>query len=155
MLPKVYLQKMAAAIVKRSGIARPTVEAVLPHVFDEIRYQLAEGSRCVPIESFGTLAVVDIPERKRHYTYGGANEIRTLPPTQRLKFAPARNMTREIQTRHFDPSRKSFSRHPGDPMLRKRGDLRYQNRYSKGMHSTPELRPEQVEALKQLGVTEK
>ena len=129
MLPKEYLHRMTAAIVKRSGIARPTVEAVLPYVFDEIRYQLTSGERlCVPIESFGTFAVVDIPERKRHYTYKGADEIRTLPPTRRLKFAPTRNLKREIAERQFDPSRKSFSRHPDDPPIRKRRALKYNKR---------------------------
>lgn len=129
MLPKEYLQRLAANIVKRSGIARPTVEAVLPHVFDEIRYQLCEGGYpCVPIEGFGTFAVVDIPERKRHYTYKGADEIRTLPPKKQLKFAPTRNLKREIETGKFDPTRKSFSHHPDDPKIRKRQHMRYNKR---------------------------
>ena len=86
MQPKQYLQKFAAAIVKRSGIARPTVEALLPHVFDQIRYEMTEGSLCVPVEGFGTFAVVDIPEREHRYTYKGKNEVHTLPATKRLKF---------------------------------------------------------------------
>lgn len=128
MTPGEYLQKLAAAVVKRSGIARSTVEQVLPALFDEIRYQLTEGTLCVPVESFGTFAVVDIPERQRLYTYHGANELRTLPPTKRIKFAPTRNLTREVQNCQFDPSRTSFKRHPNDPMLRKRKDLKYNKR---------------------------
>ena len=128
MPPKEYLQRMAAAIVKRSGIARPTVEAVLPHVFDEIRYQLTEGKLCVPIESFGTFAVVNIPERQRHYTYKGADEIRTLAPTLRLKFAPTKNLLREVMQKQYDPSRRSFSRHPDDPPIRKRKNMVYNKR---------------------------
>lgn len=128
MLPKQYLTKFAAAIVKRSGIARPTVEAVLPHIFDEIRYQLTEGNQCIPIESFGTFAVIDKPERKRRYTYKGANEIRTLPPKKVLKFAPTRNMKREIDAGRFDPTRRSFTRHPQDPKIRKRADMKYNPR---------------------------
>lgn len=128
MIPKAYLRHFAAAVVKRSGIARPTVEAVLPAVFDEIRYQLTEGKLCVPIEGFGTFAVVDIPERQRHYTYKGADEIRTLPPKKKLKFAPTRNLRREIDAGQFDPSRKSFSRHPNDPPVRARSNMAYNPR---------------------------
>lgn len=129
MLPKTYLQKLAAAIVKRSGIARPTVEALLPHVFDEIRYQLCEGPYpCVPIESFGTFAIVDIPERERKYTYKGKNEIHRLPATKRLKFKPTSNMKREIDAGRFDPTRRSFSRHPDDPKIRKRANMKYNPR---------------------------
>jgi nucleoid DNA-binding protein len=129
MLPKKYLQKMAANIVKRSGIARPTVEALLPHVFDEIRYQLTEGQYpCVPIESFGTFAIIDMPERRRRYTYKGKNEIHTLPAKKKLKFAPTRNLKREIEAGRFDPTRKSFSRHPDDPKIRKRANMKYNKR---------------------------
>ena len=131
MIPKEYLTRFAAAVVKRSGIARPTVEAVLPHIFDEIRAILTEGSYpCVPIEGFGTFAVVDIPERQRHYTYNGADEIRTLPPKKQLKFAPTRNMKREINEGKFDPTRRSFSRHPDDPPIRKRSDMHYNKRHT-------------------------
>ena len=128
MLPKTYLSKFAANVVKRSGVCKATVEAVLPAIFDEIRYQLTEGTLCVPVEGFGTFAVVDIPERQRRYTYGGKNEIRTLPPKKRLKFAPTRNLSREVAAGKFDPSRKSFSRHPKDPPIRKRCNLRYNPR---------------------------
>ena len=128
MLPKQYLQKFAAAVVKRSGIARPTVEALLPHVFDEIRYILTEGNQCVPIEGFGTFAVVDIPEREHRYTYKGKNEVHTLPATKRLKFAPTKNMKREIDAGRFDPTRRSFSHHPQDPKIRKRCDMQYNSR---------------------------
>ena len=128
MLPKQYLQKFAAAVVKRSGIARPTVEALLPHVFDEIRYILTEGNQCVPIEGFGTFAVVDIPEREHRYTYKGKNEVHTLPAAKRLKFAPTKNMKREIDAGRFDPTRRSFSHHPQDPKIRKRCDMQYNSR---------------------------
>lgn len=128
MQPKQYLTRFAAAIVKRSGIARPTVEALLPHVFDQIRYELTEGSLCIPIESFGTFAVIDKPERTRRYTYKGANEIHVLPAKKVLKFAPTRNMKREITEGKFDPTRKSFSRHPQDPKIRKRCDMQYNKR---------------------------
>lgn len=125
--PKDYKQHFIAQVVKRSGICRATVEQVLPAVFDEIRYQLTEGSLCVPIESFGTFAVIDIPERTYHYTYGGRDEDRTIPPTQRLKFAPAKNLRREIFEDHrFDPTRRSFTHDPRDPALRIRKDLYYQ-----------------------------
>lgn len=128
MLPKTYLKKLAADIVRRSGIARPTVEALLPHVFDEIRYQLTEGCRCVPIEGFGTFAVVDIPEREHRYTYKGKNEIHHLPAVKRLKFAPTKNMKREIDAGRFDPTRRSFTHHPKDPKIRKRADMQYNKR---------------------------
>ena len=107
-------KQFISAVVKRSGVCRATVEQVLPAVFDEIRYQLTEGCHFVPIESFGTFAVVDIPERKYHYTYGGRDEIRTVPPCKRLKFAPASNMRREVQAGTYDPTRRSFTRHPKD-----------------------------------------
>ena len=129
MLPKQYLTKFAAAIVKRSGIARPTVEAVLPHIFDEIRYQMTEGQNpCVPIEGFGTFAVIDKPERTRRYTYKGKNEIHTLPAKKVLKFTPTANMKREINAQHFDPTRRSFWHHPQDPKIRKRCDMKYNPR---------------------------
>lgn len=115
------------AVTKRSGICQATVEVVLPALFDEIRYQLVEGkSPCVPIESFGTFGVVEIPERQHLYTYKGANELRTLAPTKRLKFYPTRSFRREIDSGQFDPTRKSFSRHPQDPPIRKRKNMQYQ-----------------------------
>lgn len=126
MSPREYIDRIAAAVTKRSGINKATVKAVLPHVFDEIRYQLTEGSLCVPIESFGTFAVVKIPERTRTYTYKRDEpEVRTLPPKLKLKFAPTRNLRREVEARLFDPSRKSFTRHPKDPAIRKRSKMRY------------------------------
>lgn len=125
--PKDYKQHFISQVVKRSGIARATVEQVLPAVFDELRYQLSEGARCVPIESFGTFAVVDIPERTYHYTYGGRDEDRTIAPTQRLKFAPTKNMREEILTHTFNPSRRSFTHNPKDPPIRTRKDLVYDN----------------------------
>lgn len=121
MSPQQNLKKFAAAVVKRSGICQATVEAVLPAVFDEIRCQLSEGKRsCVAIDSFGVFYAVEYPERQRRYTYNGKDELRTYPPDRRLKFRPARNMKRELQLGRFDPSRKSFSRNPKDPILRSR-----------------------------------
>lgn len=126
MFPKTYMKKFAAAVVKRSGISKATVEAVLPHVFDEIRYQLTEGSYpCVPIESFGTFAVINRPEHEYLYNYHGANEVRTVPARRQLKFVPTRNMKREVEQGLFDPTRHSFSWHPDDPKIRKRNDMRY------------------------------
>ena len=110
----------------RYGSTQATVEAVLPHVFDEIRYRLVEGKYpCVPIDSFGTFAVINVPERKHHYTYKGADEWRTLPPQKRLKFNPAYNLKRELQAGKFDETRKSFKHHPQDPVIRKRKDMKY------------------------------
>lgn len=127
MQPKEYLTRLSAAVVKRSGICQATVEQVLPALFDEIRYQLCEGRyKCVPIESFGTFGVVDIPERQHHYTYKGADEMRTLPPTKRLKFYPTRNLRLEMLAMQFDPTRRSFRRHPDDPPIRKRTKMVYQ-----------------------------
>lgn len=143
--PSDYKRHFISAVVKRSGICRATVEQVLPAVFDEIRYQLSEGAGKVPIESFGTFIVVDIPERQYHYTYGGRNEIRTCPATQRLKFAPTRNMRREvIETHKFDPSRRSFTHHYDDPPLRKKNKLGYNNK-QKGFWRGPVPRPEASE----------
>lgn len=126
MLPKEYLNRFANNVVKRSGICKATVEAVLPHVFDEIRYQLTEGNLCVPIEGFGTFAVVDIPERQYNYTYKQPHRIITVPAKKRLKFAPTRNLQREIDAQQFDPTRRSFSRHPDDRPIRRRKDMQYQ-----------------------------
>ena len=126
MLPKEYLTRLSAAVVKRSGICQATVEQVLPALFDEIRYQLIEGRyHCVPIESFGTFGIVEIPERQYHYTYCGKDEMRTLPPKRRLKFYPTRNMRREMEQGIFDPSRQSFKRHPDDPPIAKRKAMKY------------------------------
>lgn len=95
MRPGNYKEHFIAAVVRRSGICRATVEQVLPAVMDEVRFQLTEGFRFVPIESFGTFAVVDIPERQYHYTYKG-DRIVTVPPKKRLKFLPTRNLRNEI-----------------------------------------------------------
>ena len=128
MSPKKCFQMLAANVVQRSGIARPTVEAVLPAVFDEIRYQLTQGGLCVPIESFGTFAVVSIPERSRRYNYKGVDELRTYPPEKRLKFAPARNLRLEVDKGEFDPTRKSFLHNPADPPIRRRSNMAYNTR---------------------------
>ena len=122
MQPHKYYQKFTAAIVKRSGICRATVEALLPHVFDEIRYQLCEGPwPCVPIESFGTFAITEKPERQ--YKVRGKDEWKTLPPKKFIKFSPTRNFSREMVAGQFDESRRSFSRHPQDPPIRTRAHM--------------------------------
>lgn len=123
-----YKSHFISAVVKRSGICKATVEIVAAAMFDEIRFQLTEGCECVPIDSFGTFAVVDIPERQRRYTYGGRDELRTYAPEKRLKFAPARSMRREIEANRFDPSRRAFTHHPSDPKIRTRKNLAYNKR---------------------------
>ena len=135
MLPKHYLKKFAAAVSERTGISRATLEVAIPAVFDEIRYQLCEGKypHC-PIDSFGTFAVVDIPERERLYTYKGANEMRTYPPVKRLKFAPTQHMKKEIEQGKFDPSRTAFTHHPEDGLLRRRSKMVYQGGRQKPMY---------------------
>ena len=147
MRPKEYLQKFSAAVVKRCGICQATVEQVIPAVFDEIRYQLIEGDYpCVPIDSFGTFAVIDVPERMHHYTYKGADEWRTLPPQKRLKFAMAHNMKRELNEGCFDPTRKSFTHHPKDPTIRRRKNMTYKaNRKTIHKGTTKYLRNETEE----------
>lgn len=124
-MSKSYLQKLSSAVSKRSGICQATIEQVLPALFDEIRFQLSEGSRkCVPIDSFGTFAVVNIPEREYHYTYK-CDKIVRLPAKKRMKFLPTRSFRKETEKGVFDRSRTSFSRHPDDPMIRKRVDMSY------------------------------
>lgn len=125
MLPHKHSQKFAAAVVKRSGLSLATVEVMLPAVFDEIRYQLTEGSLCVAIEGFGTLYVKDVPEHEYLYNRNGESRICTVPAKKKIKFAPTRNMTGEVNAGKFDDARHSFVRMPGDPLLRKRQDLRY------------------------------
>lgn len=127
MSPGTYCKKFIAGVVKRCGINRATVEQVLPAVFDEIRYQMAEGDGCVPIESFGTFYTMDIPEREHWYTYKGKSELKHLPPTMRLKFKPTKNFKREALEEHrFDPTRRSFDRHPNDPPVKARKAMKYQ-----------------------------
>lgn len=142
MLPKSYLKKIAANVSQRCGICRATVEVVLPAFLDEIRYQLAEGSYpCVPIESFGTFAVINRPEHEYLYNYRGANDLRTVPARRQLKFKPTHSMKREIETGHFDPTRHAFTRHPDDKPIRKRNDMRYKKgkfyRREDGAYSRP------------------
>jgi nucleoid DNA-binding protein len=122
MIPKSYLTKLASAVSKRSGICQATVEQVLPALFDEIRYQLCEGPwPCVPIESFGTFAITEKPERQ--YKVRGKDEWKTLPPKKFIKFSPTRNFSREMVAGQFDESRRSFSRHPQDPPIRTRAHM--------------------------------
>lgn len=145
MQPRKYLQKFAAAVTKRCGICQATVEQVLPAVFDEIRQQLAENRfPCVPIEGFGTFAVIDVPERQHLYTYKGKNEMKTLPATKRLKFRAAKNLRREvIDERRFDPTRKSFSRHPQDPPVPMRNKMLYQpNKHGMNKGATTYAQPD-------------
>ena len=124
MLPKEFLQRIAADVSKRCGICQATVEVVLPAFIDEIRYILAESKYpCIPIESFGTFAMIDVPERDRLYTYKGKSEVRHLPAKRKLKFSPTHSFRQELEQGQFDPSRKSFSRHPKDRRIRKRGDM--------------------------------
>ena len=125
MFPQQYLKKIAAAVSKRSGICQATVEQVLPAFIDEVRFQLSEGRLSVPIESFGTFAMIEIPEREHQYTYKGVTSTKHLPPKKKIKFAPAKSFRREIETGHYDNSRKSFSRHPKDPVLRNRAQMAY------------------------------
>ena len=136
MLPSLYFKKFVADVVKRSGIARPTVEALLPHVFDEIRYRLCEGKTpSIQIESFGTIAVTDKPEHEYLYNYKGANQVKTVPAKKVIKFAPARNLKREIAAGKFDPTRRSFVHNPADPPLRTRPHMGYQG--GQQIHSKP------------------
>ena len=123
--PHEYKKHFISAVVKRSGICRATVEIVLRATFDETRFQLAEGSQCVPIESFGTFAVVDMPERQYRCIKDGQPVVRTIPPKRRLKFAPTKNLRREIEQQQYDPSRRSFVHHVDDPFLRTRKALKY------------------------------
>ena len=125
MLPQKYFKKFAAAVVQRSGISRPTVEAVLPHVFDEIRHILTEGNKCVPIEGFGTFAVIDRPEHDYLYNRNNANRICKVPAKRVIKFTPTKNLKREVDAGQFDPTRRAFTRHPEDPVIRNRRDMRY------------------------------
>ena len=125
MNPKKYLKQFAANVVQRSGIARPTVETVLPHVFDEIRYQLTEGTLCVPIDGFGTFSVIDRPEHEFLYHRGDVKEIKTVVAKKQLKFKPTKNLKREVDAGRYDPTRRAFSRHPDDPVIAVRRDMRY------------------------------
>lgn len=136
-----YFQKFVAAIVKRSGIARPTVEALLPHVFDEMRQRLAESDDpCVPIESFGIFAAIERPEHEYLHNRDGRHEVKTVPARRQLKFRPAKNLRCEVEQRQYDPTRRSFTHHPGDPTLATRHDLRYRSENydrSTGLPSRP------------------
>ena len=114
------LTKMARKISNRSGIAMPTVEVVLQATFDEWRQELAEGSGQVLVESFGTISVKDVPARSYHYNRPekGIDKMVSLPAKKVLKFTATRNLKREVSEGQFDPSRKSFFRHPDDPKIR-------------------------------------
>ena len=117
---------MVMAIVRESGICRPTVEQVLPFALDYIRRELVEGDKqCVAIESFGTFAIKDVPEREHLYTYNGKSEMKHLPAKRVIKFSPTRNFRLEVERGQFDPSRKSFTHHPDDPAIRLRSKFKY------------------------------
>ena len=127
---EIHFRRMVAATVKASGICRATVEQVLPAFLDVVRRQLAEGPRrSVMIESFGTLAVKEVPARQYHYVRKeqGIDRWVDRPPKRVLKFAPTRNMKREIQEGKFDPTRKSFIHHPDDPRIRSPRDIQKRN----------------------------
>ena len=114
-----------AAVVRRSGICRATVEQVLPAMIDEIRYQLSEGNLFVGIESFGSFAVKEYPLRQHLYTYKGKTEMRTLQPKRVVKFAPTRNLRQEVERGQFDPERRGFTHDPRDPRIRYRSAMKY------------------------------
>lgn len=123
---KIHFRRMVMAIVRESGICRQTVEQVLPVVFDVIRRELVEGEKqWVAIESFGTFAIKEIPEREHLYTYKGKSEMRHLPAKRVLKFSPTKNFKNEVDRRQYDPTRKSFTRHPDDPSIRVRAKFKY------------------------------
>ena len=125
-----YYKNFVKAVSKRTGLTCATLEVAIPAVFDELRWILCESDNpCLPIESFGTFAIIDIPERDRQYTYKGKSELRHLPAKQKLKFSPTRNMRREIEERHFDESRQAFVRHPDDPPIRKRGEMQRRKKH--------------------------
>lgn len=126
---KIHFRRMVMSIVRESGICRQTVEHVLPFVFDVIRREIVEGERkWVAIESFGTFAIKDVPEREHLYTYKGKSEMRHLPAKRVLRFSPTRNFKNEVDQCQFDPTRRSFTRHPDDPPIRVRAKFRYQKR---------------------------
>lgn len=131
------LTRMARKISKRSGIALPTVEEVLKAAFDEWRQELTEGSGIVVVESFGTMSVKEVPARSYHYyrPEKGIDRMVPLPAKRTLKFTPTRNMRRELEQRRFDPTRKSFFRHPDDP----RNRYSSQSKYKKLTKPVPKL----------------
>ena len=83
----------------------------------------------VAIESFGTFAIKEVPEREHLYTYKGKSEMRHLPAKRVLKFSPTKNFKNEVELRQYDPIRKSFTRHPDDPPIRIR--IRAKFKYKK------------------------
>lgn len=125
MEPKRYLNKLAQAVSKRSGISANTCMVVLPAIFDEIRQTLCEGKyRCVTIESFGTFIVRQIPQR--HYTRrmpDGTTRLVDLPPKLKVAFSPTRNMRCEVEESTFNPTRQSFHLHPDDRGIRIRKSI--------------------------------
>ena len=97
-LQNTYLKRLVAAVVQESGICTPTVEVVLPAVFDVIRRELAAGPHhCVMIESFRTFAMIDVPEREHLYTYKGKTTLKHLPATLRNRAQMAYRADRKDQ----------------------------------------------------------
>ena len=128
---KIHFRRMVMAIVRESGICRQTGEQVLPVAFDVIRRELVEGEKqWVAIESFGTFAIKEVPEREHLYTYKGKSEMRHLPAKRVLKFSPTKNFNNEVNYRKFDSTRKSFTHHPDDPPIRVRSSIKYQKTYN-------------------------
>ena len=147
-LQNTYLKRLVAAVVQESGICTPTVEVVLPAVFDVIRRELAEGPHhCVMIESFGTFAMIDVPEREHQYTYKGQTTMKHLPATKRLKFSPTKNLRREVDAGRFDPTRRSFKHHPGDPVLRNRAQMAYRPERRDQINKGPTRRVQKESSL--------
>lgn len=141
---------MAVAVQKRCGVHHATVEQVLVAFIDEVRYRVVEDRwHCVPIESFGTFALKELPERQHMYGYHGERKMHTLPPKNLMKFCPTKNMRLDVEAGKIDWSRRSWQRHPQDPMIRRRCDMRYRadrrDRIGKGQ--TTYLTPKKKAAL--------
>lgn len=131
LMTTIHFRRLVSATVKKSGICRQTVEQVLPAFIDVVREQLAESEkRCVMIESFGTLAVKEIPARRYHYVRKshGVDEWIDRPSKKVLKFSPTRNVRREIEAGRFDSTRRAFEHHPDDPHIRTRSEIRRINK---------------------------
>lgn len=122
----IHFRRLVAAVVRESGVCRPTVEQVLPALFDVIRRELTEGEKqCVQIESFGTLVVKELRARSYHYRRPEKDIDHWVekPARRILKFMPTRNMRREVEQGRFDPTRRSFFHHHDDPHMRGRSQF--------------------------------
>ena len=126
-MSNIHFRRLVAAVSRESGICKPTVEVVLPVVFDVMRRDLTEGDKqCVQIESFGTLAVKELSARGYHYRRPekGIDRWVEKPARRILKFSPTKNMRRAVEQGRFDPSRRSFFHHPDDPKMRYRSQFK-------------------------------